>query len=200
MSCTDLDLATFAVRAGRAKPADAARVARATRSLVDGALRIRRGNDGLYGDVLKPVTKPAEAIGAWLRSIEREVDEGAFHRAAELREAMIAAGEEVDAATRATPAAERLRGALYSDALDLIGGPAERPAASMWQWVVDSVLAVALVGGADRPSVSRQGAPQVPALQRAVVPLGHGSPPPPQFRSCQSITSCVAVGRPVWFR
>ncbi len=78
--------------------------------------------------------------------------DGAFH-IAEMCEAMIAAGEEVDAATRATPAAERLRGALYSDALDLIGSDAPAQRSSMLPWVVAGVLGGILVGvliGGDR--------------------------------------------------
>ena len=94
------------------------RAARAGLSLVEGALRLRRTGDGLYGvPPVRPATKPAEALSAWIASIAR--DESGSTRAAELREAVVAAAEEVDAAAQATstPGAARLREALYRDAL-----------------------------------------------------------------------------------
>ena len=116
-----IDLDAFAARVN-ARRSDPRRVALAGRNLIDGALRIRRGGDGLYGTPTRPITKPAEAVGAWLKAMEREAAAGPFHRQAEMREALMAAAEEVDAAAVAAPAAERLRGALFSDAIDVIGG------------------------------------------------------------------------------
>jgi hypothetical protein len=137
----------FAVRAVRPRKADPQRVARAGLTLVDGALRIRRGGDGLYGAVERPVTKPAEAVRAWLKGISQDIGEdGSFTRAAEMREALIAAAEEVDAAVKATPAAERLRGALYSDALDVLGSAGPSGWRPYLPWFVAAGLGGALIG------------------------------------------------------
>ena len=114
------DFDFFAERASRASAAPVD-VARAARALVDGAIRIRRGGDGLYGEVAKPNVKQAEAIGVWIKSMERDMERGNFHRAAEMREALIAAGEEVDLATKAEPKALRLRDALWTDAITVLG-------------------------------------------------------------------------------
>lgn len=136
--------AAFAARANRAS-GDPSRSIRAGLALVDGAVRIRRGGDGLYGNVERPITKQAEAVGAWIRSMEPEILGGDFHRQAELREAVIAAAEEVDAAVAEAPAASRLQGALYTDALDALGAQQKRPT-SILPWVIAGVLGGILVG------------------------------------------------------
>lgn len=125
----NLDFTTFATQAENISATPRA-VARATLGLVDGALRIRRAGDGIYGTVpIRPVTKPAEAIGAWISDISRNAN----HRRAEMREALIAAGAEVEAATReASPSAGRLRSALYSDALGALGSTEKSPTALPW--------------------------------------------------------------------
>ncbi len=142
------DFVAFVQRATQARKAEPLQVARAGRNLIDGALRIRRGGDGLYAEVERPITKPAEAVGAWMGSLERQLDSGQpFGRAAEMREALVAAAEEVDAAAAATPAAERLRSALFSDALETIGGTGG-PAAhqSFLGWIVAAALGGILIG------------------------------------------------------
>jgi hypothetical protein len=141
------DFEAFAAKAEAAKRADPSQVARAGLNLVDGAIRIRRGGDGLYGDVEKPITKQAEAVGEWLKSLERDATTSgpAFRRSAEMREALVAAAEEVDRATTLLPDATRFKNALYSDAIDVLGesAPSPRP----WlPWVIVSALGGILVG------------------------------------------------------
>ena len=139
------DFNAFAARASRTRTKNPALAALAGLNLVDGALRIRRGGDGIYGDVEKPITKPAEAVAAWLKDIENSIDDRPFTRSAELREAVVAAGEEVDAAAKAMPASERLRSALYSDALTVLGG--DLPMSSnFWPWLVATALGGILLG------------------------------------------------------
>lgn len=149
------DLTSFAEWTGRAKVNDPVRVARAGRRLLDGAMRIRRGADGLYGNVDKPITKPAEAIGAWISGLEREASDsqmgGApFERSGELKEAVLAAAEEVDAATNATAetsqnAASRLRVALLGDAVNALN-PLAQQRSSVLPWVISGVLGGTLFG------------------------------------------------------
>lgn len=142
-----LDFPAFTARVGAARAHDPARVVRAASNLVEGALRIRRGNEGLYGVVERPVTKPAEALGSWIHSLEREIVGGEpFYRTAEAAEALVAAAEEVDAATEATPAATRLRNALYSDALTVVGGGGESRWRPYLPWIISSVLGGILIG------------------------------------------------------
>lgn len=131
----NLDFAAFATQAENAS-ANPRSVARATLGLVDGALRIRRAGDGIYGAIpVRPVTKPAEAIGAWISDISRNAN----YRRAEMREALIAAGAEVEAATReAAPSAGRLRAALYSDALGTLGS--KEGSSNTLPWVIAGVL------------------------------------------------------------
>lgn len=147
-----LDLQAFTRRIGRVRPADPRRVARAGLNMVDNALRIRR-SEGQQAvdpaDVLgswlypnqRPITKPAEAVGAWLKSIASDIDEDVpFDRVAEMREAMIAAGEEVETATQSLPAAQRLRSALYSDALGSFGSQSTMNPLLPWVLALGGVL------------------------------------------------------------
>lgn len=101
-------------------PAD--RMLRAALNLVDGAQRIRRSSAPAVDGAAEVAARPTEAVRAWLKSMEPEVVGGDFSRHAELREALVAAGEEVErAAAAAAPASERLPRALYEDALGAIG-------------------------------------------------------------------------------
>jgi cell division septum initiation protein DivIVA len=103
--------------------------------------------DGLYAQVDKPVTKPAEAIGAWLESMENELaGEEPFQRSAELREAIIAAGQEVDAAAAAQPEAARLRDALHADALAILQPKRNENPTSFFPWLLVSLLGGVLIG------------------------------------------------------
>ena len=138
----------FATLVKRAPAADPRRVARAASTLVEGAMRIRRGGDGLYAAVDKPSTKQAEAIGAWLRSMEKDIIGGEeFHRQGELREALTAAAEEVGHAALATPAATRLRDALYTDAISVFGaGGGSGSNAQVLPWALAAGLGGILVG------------------------------------------------------
>lgn len=141
-----IDLEAFAQRAQHARKADPARVARAGLNLVDGALRIRRGGDGLYGEVERPTTKPVEAVGAWIRALEREASSGSpFYRSAEMREALVAAAEEVDKAAQAMPQAERLRGALYADAIEVLGA-GDSGSRNLLPWIVAAIFGGICVG------------------------------------------------------
>lgn len=141
----NLDFSAFARRAAAAREADPRRLAIVGRNLIDGALRIRHsepvavGEDDVIGSWLPKVTKPTEAIGAWLKSLSEQAESGEpFFRSAEMREAVIAAGEEVDTAVQASPTAGRLRHALYSDALDAIAGQDKKP--PVWPWIVGGVI------------------------------------------------------------
>ena len=127
--------------------ANPALLARTGLRLIDGAVRIRQGGDGLYGDVPKPATKQAEAIGAWLHALSADIrPDEPFLRKAELREALRAAGEEVGAATQSTPAASRYGDALYSDALDVIGSSGTTYHNNFWPWIVATLFGGILVG------------------------------------------------------
>ena len=145
-----MDFTAFTARVGQAKKKHPGRLLDAGRGLVDGALRIRRGGDGLYGELpARPVTKPAEAVGAWLEALSEEAaDDAPFYRHAEAREALVAAAEEVQAATEQIPRAERLQGALYLDALDRIGLGSEGRSSlrAAVPWIVAASLAGILVG------------------------------------------------------
>lgn len=142
----DGEASTFARRIARSGP-DPTRLAQAGMNLVNGALRIRRGGDGVYGTVDRPVTKPIEAVRAWIDSMAREVEEGKpYPRAAELRESVVAAAEEVDAAVREMPAAHRLRGALYEDALGALTTTRPWYAHPAVPWGVAVLLAGVLAG------------------------------------------------------
>lgn len=141
----NLDFSTFARRTAQAREADPRRLAIVGRNLIDGALRIRHsepasmGEDDVIGSWLPKVTKPTEAIGAWLKSLNEQVESGEpFFRAAEMREAVIAAGEEVHTAAEASPTAGRLRSALYADALDAIGTSDKKP--PVWPWIVGGAI------------------------------------------------------------
>ncbi len=155
-----LDYSAFERRARAAADSDSSRVARAGLTLVGGALRIRRGGDGLYAEVEKPVTKPSQAVAAWIESMAGEVEPGQpYHRAAELREALAAAAKEVDDAAQAagagsSPDLVHLRSALYADALGSVvdGGSntieSAFPAAvrGFWPWLLVSALGGVIVG------------------------------------------------------
>lgn len=140
----NLDFSAFARRAAAAREADPRRLAIVGRNLIDGALRIRHsspstGEDDVIGSWLPKVTRPTEAIGAWIKSLSEQAESGEpFFRAAEMREAVIAAGEEVHTATEAMPTATRLRSALYADALDAIGSSDKKP--PVWPWIVGGVI------------------------------------------------------------
>lgn len=146
---SNIDFPTFAARVERAHRADPTQVARAGKTLINGALRIRTGNGGLFGQVEKPITKPAQAIHEWLKALEREANNGdPFHRSAEIREAIVAAGEEIDKAAADLPTATRLRTALYKDALgaiDAIGGDA-KPSRNYLPWILTGVLGGIVIG------------------------------------------------------
>lgn len=126
---------------------DADKTARAASNLLNGALRLRRSGDGVYGEPPPhPITKPAEAIGAWIASMTREIDQDVpFSREAEMREVLLAAGEEVDAAMPASTAAARLRDALYRDAIDTVSKGAWRP--PRWVLFAGSAALGGLLGG-----------------------------------------------------
>lgn len=151
MSSEPIRLADFSARVQNAN-GESARLADAGLNLLQGALRIRRGGDGIYGDEpTRPVTKPAEAVAAWIGSMKREMSVGSFQRKAELREALIAAGEEVDAAAQATPSAARLRGALYEDALGALDENSKTKSwfeanSSILPWTVAGVFGGLLLG------------------------------------------------------
>lgn len=94
-----LDLQTFTDRVNQTRRADPRRVTQAGYKLVKGALRIRHngptGNvvdvDDVLGSVMnrkKPVTKPAEAVGAWLKSLERDSAQG-IDCSAEMHKALL---------------------------------------------------------------------------------------------------------------
>lgn len=138
------DLEAFAVQLERTK-ADPTRLTQAGRALVSGALRIRRAGDGLYGvPPERPITKPAEAVGAWLDDLEQDAtNDWNFTRTAELQEAVVAAAEEVNTAVRATPAAARLQRALYRDVL---GSLNVRPPSNFVPWMIASILGGILIG------------------------------------------------------
>lgn len=138
------ELASFTSRVQNAQRAVPLRALKAGLNLVDGALRIRAGGDGIYGEPHRPVTKPAEALRAWLRSMEPDIRNGTFDRHNELREAIVAAGEEINRAVEHVPAATRLRSALYSDATNIIGGW-ETPK-SIVPWIVAASLGGVVVG------------------------------------------------------
>jgi len=145
MSGKVLDLQDFVAHATSAK-ADPVRVTKAARALVDGALRIRTGNDGIFGNVI-PVTKPVEAVGAWLKSIERDMIGGDFQRENEAREALVVAAEEVDEAVKAVPKAARFQTALYADALGALAkGSSSSDQRSFWPWLLAAGLSGLLVG------------------------------------------------------
>jgi hypothetical protein len=139
-----LDFPSFLDRIERASTIDPRQATRVTENLVAGALRIRRG---VTSDVMRPVTKPAEAIGAWINAIKNDDPE---QRGAELREALVAAAEEVDRATTVAPYpnASRMRDALYSDALTSIGDSNK----SSWfssptvPWILASMFGGILIG------------------------------------------------------
>lgn len=145
-----LDLQAFTRRIGRVQPSDPRRVARAGLNMVDNAIRLRQGGQKNVDptDVLgswlysqRPVTKQAEAVGAWMKSIASDIDEDEpFDRAAEMREAMIAAGEELEAATQSLPAAKRLRSAFYSDALGSFGNQSTMNPLLPWVLALGGVL------------------------------------------------------------
>ena len=140
----EVDFDTFLARIGRSRP-HPERAAQAAKALIDGALRIRQGGDGLYGvEPSRPVTKPAEAIGAWLSSLETDYrGNPSFHRHAEMKEVLVAASEEVDKAARAMPGADRMRNALFTDAIDVIGGNSP---SSRLPWCIAALLGGILVG------------------------------------------------------
>ena len=141
-----------------ARVADPDRAARAGLALLDGALRVRTGNNGLYPTPAHPVTKPVESLGAWIESLRTDAREGGgdfFHRENELREVLGAAAAEVDAAVKgagATPSLERLRAALYQDALGAIEPPPAPPPPPPWYrepavpWVLAGGLGGVLLG------------------------------------------------------
>jgi len=144
MSDSDFDI--FAARVFNNKSADPGRVVQAGRQLIDGALHIRRGGNGIYGEPGRPVTKPAEAIGAWLDSLEAEAATGLpFRRPAEAREALIAAAEEVESASQSMPRAARYRSALFSDALDTVGWSTPRIGTAL-PWIISGILGGILIG------------------------------------------------------
>lgn len=78
-----------------------------------------------------------EAVREWLRSLERDMVAGDFHRHAEMREALVAAAEEVERSTRG-----HLRDALYVDAIGAVSSPSRIP----WRWVVAGAIG-GVVGG-----------------------------------------------------
>lgn len=104
-----LDTEDFSVRAGRTNVQDPAKAARIASTLIEGARRLRKGRP----------TKQVEAVNQWIQSLERDVIGGDFHRTNELREAIIAAGEEIGAAANESTElqAPQLRDAMLSDAL-----------------------------------------------------------------------------------
>lgn len=141
----------FSSRVRRVRDSDADNTAQAGLNLIEGALRIRSGNDGIFGQIERPHTKSAEAVQAWIRSLTSDGENGRT-RLSEMREAVVAAAEEVDAATEETKidgdATSRLRGALFSDALDLLGAGAKpsRTWMSWAPWIAVGVTSGILVG------------------------------------------------------
>lgn len=144
MDGVNRDFDTFAEQVTGAKaPPD--RVLRAGLHLIDGALRIRREPDVL--GVTPVSSKPAEAVRAWLKSMEPEMRAGNFFRHAELREAVVAAGEEVERAAADAPRARRLGRALYADALTAVGSSSSES----WftrglPWIIASLFAGMTIG------------------------------------------------------
>lgn len=141
------DLRVFLARLSQEQPPQE-HLTRVGLRLVDGALRVRCGGNGVYEAVERPVTKPAEAIGEWLRSIEKSTVVGGEERSREAREAVVAAAEELDRAAYQTPSAGRLRAALYSDALDTLAAEDAKPVATstFWPWTIAAVLSGIILG------------------------------------------------------
>ena len=144
MDLSGLDLQAFITRVGHVR-SDPVQTTRAARALVNGALRIRTGCNGLYG-IATPITRPTEAVGAWISSIESDLASGDFHRHAEAREALVAAAEEVDSAVKTIPKAKRLRNALYIDALGALAQPESSD--NIWPFlagILGGILVVVLI-------------------------------------------------------
>ena len=137
---------------------DACKAARAGLTLLGGARRIRTGGGGLYPTPARPVTKPVEALSAWIESIYHDAEESgeAFGRKHELREAVGAAAAEVDAAVQdcgESPALAHLHSALFRDALGVMDPPAPLPPPPIsWYesptvpWVAAGTLSGVLIG------------------------------------------------------
>lgn len=141
------DFHAFLTKLSRRREVEPERLTRVGLRLVEGAIRVRRGGDGIYGAVDKPATKQAEAIGEWLRSLEEATAIGGSEaRAHEAREAVVAAAKELDTATRHMPAAGRLRSALLHDALDTLGAEESGMPANFWPWAACAALAGMLLG------------------------------------------------------
>lgn len=153
----ELDFETFTERVNQTRP-DPRRVTQAGYKLIKGALRIRQSEpDGsavdlndVLGSVMskrKPITKPAEAVGAWLKSLERDSSQG-IDCSAEMRKALLAAGKEVNAAAEGGTADDvELRSALYTDALSVIGSSSAGVLQSRaFPWVLLGILGGILVG------------------------------------------------------
>lgn len=135
-----LDLHSFISRASRA-PNEPRRLLRAAQNLIGGALRIRTGNNGLYPvNAPHAATKPAEALNAWIKTLEVDAAREDFSRHNEAQEALIAAAEEVEQAARWAPKASRFRHALYADALGAIEVAPKKPKVNPW-------LIVGILGG-----------------------------------------------------
>lgn len=145
-----IDFETFATLTNRARKTDPERIARVGLDFIDSALKIRRGGDGLYGDIDQPVTRPAEAIGAWIKNLQHEAhnDPSSFYRRAEMREAVVAAAEEIDTASRLVPTTtvQRLQNALYSDALEEIIGSSGHAPTSTLPWIIVGALGGVILG------------------------------------------------------
>lgn len=147
------DFRAFLTKLSRGRVVEPERLTRIGMRLVDGALRVRRGGDGIYGAVDKPATKQAEAIAEWLRSLEESTtvgaagySENALSRGHEAREAVVAAARELDLATRQMPAASRLRSALYNDALTALGADEPGLPPNFWPWAAVVGLAGVVIG------------------------------------------------------
>ena len=147
------DFRAFLTRLSRGRVVEPERLTRIGMRLVDGALRVRRGGDGIYGAVDKPATKQAEAIAEWLRALEESTtlgaagnSENALSRGHEAREAVVAAARELDLATRQMPAAGRLRSALYNDALTALGADDPGLPANFWPWMAVGTLTGIVLG------------------------------------------------------
>jgi hypothetical protein len=141
------DLRVFLARLSQRQASRQEQLTRVGLHLVDGALRVRRGGDGVYENVERPITKPAEAIGEWLRGLDEATAIGGVARTHEAREAVAAAAEELDQATMQSPATSRLRNALYADALGALGADTQSTLpATFWPWMVASSLAGILIG------------------------------------------------------
>lgn len=153
----ELDFETFTDRVNQTRAADPRRVTAAGYKLVKGALRIRQNESGtavdpndVLGSVMaskrKPVTKPAEALGVWLKSLERDSAQG-IDCSAEMRKALLAAGKEVNAAAEGGTADDlELRSALYTDALSVIGGTSSVLRSPAFPWVIAGTLGGILIG------------------------------------------------------